>query len=331
MTKVSIIVPYYQRTSGLLRRSLEAVFVQDVGPEVVVDVIVVDDQSPSPPEPEVDHLERANFAIRIVKRPNGGPGEARNTGLEAVEDADYVAFLDSDDWWDTRHLATALAALGDGAQFYFSDNIQDAGTTWFKELHCGSDMIAAGAPTGDHVYKISREALMPFLRTECVAHTSSVVIDARAIEGMRFDVEQARAGEDYLFWIGAASRAPYSAFCTAPFVTRGRGLDLYRSAYDWNNPECIRRLYNNLTVRKKIRARYCHTNAERDMQTRMINRIRRPIFYLMVRNAIRCVSANAWVAWRLLRHDAEFYFLLPYNTFVTARQLISKRVDFLTA
>ena len=91
MTSISVIIPYYQREPGILRRALDSVYAQDLaGHDVEVDVVIIDDESPSPPEIEVDGLNRDGFSIRILSRPNGGPSKARNTGLDAATGADYV-------------------------------------------------------------------------------------------------------------------------------------------------------------------------------------------------------------------------------------------------
>ena len=39
-------------------------------------------------------------SVQVIVQPNGGPGSARNTGLDsAPPDTRYIAFLDSDDEW----------------------------------------------------------------------------------------------------------------------------------------------------------------------------------------------------------------------------------------
>ena len=131
MNRISVIIPYYQREPGILRRALDSVYAQDfAGHDVEVDVVIIDDESPSPPEIEVDSLNRDGFSIRILRRPNGGPSKARNTGLDAVTGADYVAFLDSDDLWRPAHLSTGLSLLKKGAQIYFCDSQYSETETW---------------------------------------------------------------------------------------------------------------------------------------------------------------------------------------------------------
>ena len=250
MTKVSVIIPYYQRESGLLRRALESVFAQELDRPAQVRVIVVDDQSPSPPELDVAGIAREDFAIEIVRRENGGPAKARNTGLKVVGDPDYIAFLDSDDWWEPRHLARGLAALMSGCQFYFA-NVGDGELAWFDTLACEDALIDTAEMQGESL-RIPRAALMTLMIEEYISHTSTVIYSARDIGELLFDESQAIAGEDYLFWLTATDRSEWIGFTPELMARRGRGLDLYRSSFGWDSAEGIRRLYYNLILHKKI-------------------------------------------------------------------------------
>lgn len=98
MAKFTVVIPYYQKQHGVLGRALASVFAQTVQD---FDLVIVDDESPYPIENEIAELSEAQQnRIKIVKQKNGGPGGARNTGLDNVPaETSYVAFLDSDDIW----------------------------------------------------------------------------------------------------------------------------------------------------------------------------------------------------------------------------------------
>ncbi len=82
MAKLTIIIPYYQKEPGILRRALSSVFAQTFQD---FHVLVVDDQSPYPVDEELAPLsENMRERITIVRQPNQGPGGARNTGLDHV-------------------------------------------------------------------------------------------------------------------------------------------------------------------------------------------------------------------------------------------------------
>ncbi|HEY2990149.1 MAG TPA: glycosyltransferase family A protein [Candidatus Binatia bacterium] len=102
---VSVIIPAYN-TAAYIRETLDSVFRQ---PCPDYEAIVINDGSP-----DTEELERAlePYRDRIVyiNQENRGPGGARNTGIRAARGR-YVAFLDSDDFWEPDYLAAQLAVL----------------------------------------------------------------------------------------------------------------------------------------------------------------------------------------------------------------------------
>jgi succinoglycan biosynthesis protein ExoW len=328
MKKLSVIIPYYQRKPGLLRTALDSIYAQVLSTDIAVEILVVDDESPNPPEHETRDYARPNFNIRIIKRRNGGPARARNSGLDAAAGSDFIAFLDSDDFWFPDHLETGLAALENGSQFFFSNNFYDDNLEWFSGFACTDKLLAAATEGPKDQFSISSEAVMPFFLEECLAHTSTVIYDARAIGDLRFDEAQERAGEDYLFWITATHASQRVAFSLRSTATRGRGLDLYRAALAWNSPDCIKRLYFALMLHKKLLARFCSTEAEKARMQGKIDLLRRGIIYLFIRNSAAHFRANMWVMGKLLSSDLAFWFDLPGNTITTVTQKLQGRLEF---
>src|SRR3989304_8665251 len=124
--RLTEVIPFNTPKSGILQMAIRSA----LGQTSIDDfhIIVVDDISPIPASQEVScfsDFERKR--IRVVQQErNGGPGAARNRGLELLEeeDVEYVAFLDSDDGWLPSHLSNALVALSSGFDFYFADFFQ---------------------------------------------------------------------------------------------------------------------------------------------------------------------------------------------------------------
>ena len=111
MRAVGVVIPYFQRERGLLRRSLESVAAQTLPADVRLEIVVVDDASPIPADEEVAGLVLPSACgLTIIRQPNSGPAAARNSALDHLfgMDVDYAAFLNSDDAWYADHLATAL-------------------------------------------------------------------------------------------------------------------------------------------------------------------------------------------------------------------------------
>ncbi|WP_041300131.1 glycosyltransferase family A protein [Hyphomicrobium sp. MC1] len=328
MSEVAIIIPYYQREPGILRTAIQSIYAQEIPLGVTVRVVIADDQSPVPPEPEFAAFWHSEISVEVVKRENGGPAKARNTGLDTVRHADVVAFLDSDDFWDPHHLAKGLAALAQGAEFYFANNFYEDKRTWFDGLE-GIDALKAASRLGDDgIYHISGASIMPFMLQDCLAHTSTVMFDNRIHGAMRFDEDLAFAGEDYLFWLTLSSKAKAVAFSAAPMAARGRGMDLYRGALDWNRPECIRRLFYALLLHKKVRERFCTTSASKSVIDAKIVKLRQGIIYLLIRNGLVHRRISGWIIRELARKDRRFWVEFPRNAYETISGKLRGNFEF---
>ncbi|MDR1448903.1 MAG: glycosyltransferase [Propionibacteriaceae bacterium] len=88
-----------------------------------IEVIVVDDGSADGTADELTRRFGHDPRLRIVRRPNGGPPAARNTGLDAAV-GPYLALLDSDDLWRPEHLASQLKVLQENPE---ADMVLDNG------------------------------------------------------------------------------------------------------------------------------------------------------------------------------------------------------------
>jgi hypothetical protein len=99
----STIIPSFNR-AALIAQTLDSVLAQEFADN---EIIVVDDGST---DGTLDILAGYADRIRLVQQPNGGPGAARNRGVEHAT-GKYVAFLDSDDLWFPWTLATYKAVI----------------------------------------------------------------------------------------------------------------------------------------------------------------------------------------------------------------------------
>lgn len=94
----SVIIPAYN-AAHLISDALNSVFAQTTND---YEIIVVNDGSPDTAEFE-KALEPYIDRITYIRRTNGGPAAARNTGILAAK-AEFIALLDSDDQWEATHL-----------------------------------------------------------------------------------------------------------------------------------------------------------------------------------------------------------------------------------
>ena len=87
-----------------IARAIGSVYQQSFLPN---EIILVDDGSN---DGGADYV-RENFPkVKILSQVNSGVGSARNAGIEVAK-SDWVAFLDSDDFWFTNHLETVVAMM----------------------------------------------------------------------------------------------------------------------------------------------------------------------------------------------------------------------------
>lgn len=114
--RVSVIIPTYNRERyvGRCLQSLVAQTFQDF------EVHVCDDGSRDGTAAIVDQF-RDRLALSYHWNENfGGPARPRNVGIQHAQ-GEYVAFLDSDDWWLADKLAESVRCLDAGADFVFHD------------------------------------------------------------------------------------------------------------------------------------------------------------------------------------------------------------------
>ena len=105
---VSVVIPTFNRAhflSEAIKSVLEQVYKN-------WELIIVDDNSTDETENVVTEFIKRNDNIRLIKNARNikGPGAARNTGIEASK-GKYIAFLDSDDWWENEHLKDCISIL----------------------------------------------------------------------------------------------------------------------------------------------------------------------------------------------------------------------------
>jgi glycosyltransferase involved in cell wall biosynthesis len=94
MILVSVIIPFYSSTSGLLIKAVESALNQTIEN---LEVVIVDDCSPIVAKDEIKAINDDRVRI-ITHLENSNGGIARNTGIEHAR-GDYIAFLDYDDIW----------------------------------------------------------------------------------------------------------------------------------------------------------------------------------------------------------------------------------------
>lgn len=96
---ISVVVPVYN-VEPYLRRCLDSVITQTYRN---LEIILVDDGSTDCSGKICDEYVKKDSRIIIIHKENGGLSDARNVGIKTAS-ADYIAFIDSDDYIEKRCL-----------------------------------------------------------------------------------------------------------------------------------------------------------------------------------------------------------------------------------
>jgi glycosyltransferase involved in cell wall biosynthesis len=102
--RVSVIIPVYNRAKFVEKAVQSALMQSETG-----EVLFIDDGSTDDSLAIGHQLAAKDSRVRVFQQPNGknyGPGAARNIGLRNAK-FEYIAFLDSDDFFVENRFAKA--------------------------------------------------------------------------------------------------------------------------------------------------------------------------------------------------------------------------------
>jgi glycosyltransferase involved in cell wall biosynthesis len=187
--RVAVITPCLD-VAPYLAQAIESVLAQRVGE---LEYVVVDDGSTDGSAELADALAARDPRLRVVRHTTRrGLGVVRNTGLAATT-APVVAFLDGDDVWDPRFLATLLARLDQQGPACL------AAFAWSRIIDAG------GAPTGELLApRAGRYDLRAMMEGICPpGNGSSLVIRRDALAGGFVTTPQ---GSDSETWLAMLDR-----------------------------------------------------------------------------------------------------------------------------
>jgi succinoglycan biosynthesis protein ExoW len=288
---IAVIVPFYQKETGLLRRALLSVAAQAGEPPP--SIYVVDDGSPAPVDAELCGLPASLIQnLTVLRQPNAGPGAARNLALDSLpSQISAVAFLDSDDQWRERHLFHIRTALAAGADFYFTDHQrQEDAQTRFAQCRYTPD----GQPIGDGGIPIAwcdTAELFRAIVMRSPVGTSTVAVRRNYIGETRFPTVLRAAGEDSIFWLYLLSRCVHTACCSENEVSYGRGVSIFNHR-SWGDVRAMQTTLDAMLAQRFLRKQFDLDDfliAESNAQCRRLD-------LAFCRALIACVRRMQWDA-----------------------------------
>ena len=209
MPRVSVVMPCYNGADSV-RRAIDSVLAQTCSG---FELVVVDDASTDGTPEIIAKIANNEPRIRVVlSERHAGPGAARNMGISEAR-GEWVAVIDSDDWYEPRRLEVLLdEAARDGAmlvadnQFFIRENTDHP----CRQLRpSATDQVRRLTPydllKGDRGGRMTNFGLLkPMVKRQ--------FLEACQI---RYD-EELCVGEDFYFLLKCTQRASYILFVTEP-------------------------------------------------------------------------------------------------------------------
>ena len=129
--KLSIIIPTYNRQDKIIN-ALNSIPARDD-----IEVIIIDDASTDNTISVIKNYNRLHIKLISLTK-NGGPGRARNFGLDAMQ-GEWFTFLDSDDCLVTNEFNKVIDnCLVDKYDIVWATNKRKTGADWTARVFQGS-------------------------------------------------------------------------------------------------------------------------------------------------------------------------------------------------
>jgi glycosyltransferase involved in cell wall biosynthesis len=268
---VSIIIPTYNRAEDL-KRALQSVFDQTF---TDWEVLVVDNHSID----ETDSLIKSfsDPKLKLFKIHNEGIiAASRNLGLKHAL-GEYIAFLDSDDWWLPKKLEESIKYINQGAEVVYHDLfIMAKSDQRFKWRRI-------------RARKLKKPVFFDLIRNGNTLYNSSVVVKKKllhAIKGLSEDKDMV-GSEDYDAWLRISQ-------VSENFQKIPKALGFY-----WVGGGNITNPSRTLNATKAIEKKYIDTISALDARRSIywLNYTKGRAYFRLkdFENAKKCLSLNRWV------------------------------------
>lgn len=177
--RVSVIMPAYN-AERFIDEAISSVLSQTM---TDWELIVIDDCSEDSSFQIAQNYANKDSRIRVLKNPeNSGVAKTRNRGLDLFH-GQYVAFLDSDDYWEPQMLEKMLSR---------------AEETWADIVYCSYSLIDENGKKVCNDFIVPPKTLFKDSIVRSVITCSTVLITADLAKGNRFPTDMYH--EDIAMW-----------------------------------------------------------------------------------------------------------------------------------
>ena len=183
MRLISIVTPWYNSSNYILKTS-ESVLIQTYQDW---ELIIVDDCSTDSSCEIIQSFIDSDSRIKLIKQDqNAGAAAARNTGIEHAK-GQFIAFLDSDDYWHPEKLEKQLK--------YFEQYDVDVVFSEYYRFNSSGIIGKVSVPQQEINFNY-------LLKGNCIGNLTGIYNFKK-----HFKTRQRKVGaEDYLFWLEIFSK-----------------------------------------------------------------------------------------------------------------------------
>jgi len=184
---ISVVIPTYNRVD-FLPKAIESVFNQTFRD---FELVIVDDGSTDSTKQLIKNYKK----ITYIFQNNKGPSAARNAGVKHSS-RDFVAFLDSDDWWDKNKLKIQYEAMQKNPEYIISHTQE----IWYR----GGKLLNQKKKHRKYSGFIFDKCL-PL----CAVGMSTAMVKREIFDTIGYFDETMPCCEDYDLWLRASCRYPF--------------------------------------------------------------------------------------------------------------------------
>ena len=193
--KVSIVIPVYN-TEKYLKQCIDSVKNQTYED---LEILLVDDGASDASPKICDDYAKQDVRIQVIHKQNGGLSDARNTGIKFSK-GEYVLFLDSDDYWDSKLLETMYKYIlcYQSDLIIFRYNIVNENGN-FKEINpCAHSILYHYGSNKEFIEEIIK-GFSGVIFCKCMKRVIAEAVDVKKIKDIKY-------GEDFLHSLYVAKK-----------------------------------------------------------------------------------------------------------------------------
>lgn len=234
---VSVIVPVYNG-ARYLSESLDSALAQDYSG---LEVVVVDDGSTDDTPAILErYVQRHGGRVRGIRQANRGAAAARNAALLAAR-GEYIAFLDADDLWAPNKVGIQVRHL----ERHPDVDLVYSAWTVVESTAAAARARAMMADTSDgEIDEAGSGWLYNELLTDCLLHTTTVILRRRLLESVGLFDAELRRGQDYDYWLRASRVTRIHKLRSA--------LSIYRLHDSNSTSQPLRTNYSGIVVQRAV-------------------------------------------------------------------------------